>query len=87
MYDRDGYDINSSINVTETDILMADKLKVLIICSEAVPFAKTGGLADVAGALPAALRHLGVDARLVLPSVIKGISREGDRLQKIGRRT
>ncbi len=46
---------------------MADKLKVLTICSEAVPFAKTGGLADVAGALPSALRHLGVDVRLVLP--------------------
>ena len=42
-------------------------LKVLFAASEAVPFAKTGGLADVAGSLPASLRALGHDARLVLP--------------------
>ena len=46
---------------------MVDKLKVLFLSSEVVPFAKTGGLADVAGALPGALRQLGVDVRLVLP--------------------
>ncbi len=43
------------------------KLSVLFCASEAVPFAKTGGLADVAGALPRALVQLGHDARLVLP--------------------
>jgi len=40
---------------------------VLIIGSEAVPFAKTGGLADVLGALPPALARLGWDTTLVLP--------------------
>jgi starch synthase len=40
---------------------------VLIIGSEAVPFAKTGGLADVLGALPLALARLGWNATLVLP--------------------
>jgi starch synthase len=40
---------------------------VLIIGSEAVPFAKTGGLADVLGALPPALAHLGWDATLAMP--------------------
>jgi starch synthase len=40
---------------------------VLIIGSEAVPFAKTGGLADVLGALPVALARLGLDVTLVLP--------------------
>lgn len=40
---------------------------VLIIGSEALPFAKTGGLADVLGALPAALARLGWDVTLVLP--------------------
>jgi starch synthase len=43
------------------------KLKILFLSSEAVPFAKTGGLADVAGALPSAFKRLGVDVRLVLP--------------------
>jgi len=42
-------------------------MRVAILTSEAVPFAKTGGLADVSGALPKALREQGVDAKLVLP--------------------
>jgi starch synthase len=46
---------------------MAEAMKVLFLASEAVPFAKTGGLADVAGALPPALRGIGLDVRLVLP--------------------
>jgi starch synthase len=40
---------------------------VLIIGSEALPFSKTGGLADVLGALPPALARLGWHATLVLP--------------------
>jgi starch synthase len=40
---------------------------VLIIGSEAQPFAKTGGLADVLGALPPALAHLGWDVTLAVP--------------------
>ena len=40
---------------------------VLIIGSEAVPFAKTGGLGDVLGALPPALARLGWDVTLALP--------------------
>jgi len=40
---------------------------VLIIGSEAQPFAKTGGLADVLGALPSALARLGWDATIALP--------------------
>jgi starch synthase len=40
---------------------------VLMIGSEAVPFAKTGGLADVLGALPPALARLGWDATVALP--------------------
>jgi starch synthase len=43
------------------------KIKVLFASSEAAPFAKTGGLADVASSLPKALNKLGVDVRLVLP--------------------
>jgi starch synthase len=40
---------------------------VLLVGSEAQPFAKTGGLADVLGALPPALQRLGWDATLVVP--------------------
>lgn len=42
-------------------------LRILHVASEATPFCKTGGLADVAGALPAALVSQGIDARLVIP--------------------
>jgi len=42
--------------------------RVLLVASEAVPLIKTGGLADVCGALPAALNGLGCDARLLLPA-------------------
>src|SRR6059036_1514370 len=45
----------------------------LIIGSEAQPFAKTGGLADVLGALPSALARLGWDTTLVLPKY-RGVS-------------
>jgi len=44
-----------------------DRLNILIAASEVVPFAKSGGLADVAGALPKALRTLGHDVRVVMP--------------------
>jgi len=42
-------------------------MRVALLTSEAMPFAKTGGLADVSGALPKALKEQGVDSRLVLP--------------------
>lgn len=42
-------------------------MKILMVASEAAPFAKTGGLADVLGSLPPALVHLGDDVGVVLP--------------------
>ncbi len=42
-------------------------LKILLVSPEAVPFAKTGGLADVAGALPRELARLGHSVRLIIP--------------------
>ena len=42
-------------------------LKILYLAAEVVPFAKTGGLADVAGALPKAIRSLGHDIRVMMP--------------------
>jgi starch synthase len=42
-------------------------MKVAMLASEVVPFAKTGGLADVAGALPKFLSPLGLELRVFLP--------------------
>lgn len=43
-------------------------LKIAMIASECVPFAKSGGLADVVGALPSALQALGHEVIVILPS-------------------
>ncbi len=53
--------------------------KILFATSEAVPYIKTGGLADVAGALPKALNDRGIDCRVILPLYmdIKQELREG----------
>ena len=42
-------------------------MKILFAASEAVPFCKTGGLADVAGSLPQALAQAGSEVAVVLP--------------------
>lgn len=46
---------------------MSEKLKILLVSAEVAPFAKVGGLADVAGALPKALKAMGHDVRVVMP--------------------
>ncbi len=56
---------NAKEKITKTKIDFGKK--ILFASSEAVPFIKTGGLADVAGALPKALVDGGVDCRVILP--------------------
>lgn len=61
-----------------------DKLKVLFCAFEVSPFIKTGGLGDVAGALPNALRDENVDCRVVMP-LLSIISDEYKKdIRKIG---
>src|SRR2546422_9999971 len=42
-------------------------LKILVVSAEVAPFAKVGGLADVAGALPKSLKAMGHDGRVGMP--------------------
>ncbi len=57
-------------------------MKILIAASEAVPFSKTGGLADVVGALAQQLKRMGVDVRVIVPKYkgTKGV----ERLKQVG---
>jgi starch synthase len=53
-------------------------MKVLSVASEVFPLIKTGGLADVAGALPIALEPLGVEMRTLLPGYPQVMARLGE---------
>jgi starch synthase len=46
---------------------MSQPLQIVFIASECVPYAKTGGLADVVGALPVALKQAGQEVIIILP--------------------
>ncbi len=60
--------------------------RVLFVAPECAPLTKTGGLGDVAGALPAALRGLGVDVRVLLPAYGALPGRELARMELLGKR-
>ena len=59
-------------------------LRVLHAASECFPLAKTGGLGDVVGALPAALASFGVDARVALPAY-PGLREQLTVVQRVAR--
>ena len=54
--------------------------RILMITSEAAPFAKTGGLADVLGALPPALAKLGEEVAVVMPRYASHVPRGSTRI-------
>lgn len=56
-------------------------MKILFACSECSPFAASGGLADVAGSLPAALQKEGAECRVIMPlygSIGPAVARQYD---------
>ncbi|MDP8568431.1 glycogen synthase GlgA [Methylophilus aquaticus] len=58
-------------------------MRLLFVTSEVFPLIKTGGLADVSGALPIALRSLGVDIHIVLPAY-RGIRSQCTPAKRLG---
>ena len=56
-------------------------MKILYAASEAVPFCKTGGLADVAGSLPPALAAAGAETAVILPLYRSVKERFADQLE------
>jgi starch synthase len=70
----------SSINEPRDAAEWVNFMKILYATSEAVPFCKTGGLADVAGSLPAALAAEGAEVAVILPLYQKVKERFGDTL-------
>ena len=61
---KQGYHFNQPLSDSSTRGFL---MKILMVASEAVPYAKTGGLADVAGVLPKFLTKAGHDVRVVIP--------------------
>ena len=61
-------------------------MKVLYVTAECWPFAKTGGLGDVAYALPKALKKEGVDVRVMMPKYSTIPTYLKDRLKKVDRK-
>lgn len=62
---------------------MKKEKKILIAASEAVPFAKVGGLADVVGTLPGAMEKVGAEVRIVIP-LYKSIDQKKFKMKKVG---
>ncbi|MFH1822280.1 MAG: glycogen/starch synthase [Patescibacteria group bacterium] len=62
--------------------MFKQKLKILMVSAEIAPFAKVGGLADIVGSLPLALKKLGCEVRIVMP-MYGSINKKKFKLKKI----
>ena len=80
---RDSKSPDPTVVAQSAHVAVSDRLRVCLCTSEAVPFAKTGGLADVAGALPRGLTAADCDVRVVLPAY-RSIDRERFGFRLIG---
>jgi starch synthase len=60
-----------------------EEMKIVIAASEVVPFAKTGGLADVGGALPLALEKQGQEVIVVMPGYKKVHNLKNPEIKKL----
>jgi len=58
--------------------MVDNPLNILFATTEATPYIKTGGLADVSGSLPPVMRTLGNDVRLILPAYPETVDKLGD---------
>jgi starch synthase len=63
---------------------VAEKIQVLIASPEVRPLAQTGGLADVAGSLPLALRRQGVDTAVIMPAYQSVLNNKAFTFEELG---
>ena len=59
------------------------KLKIVSIASEVAPFSKSGGLADVAGSLPRAIKRLGHNIIVITPLYNQVVDKKKHKLEMI----
>lgn len=76
--------VTTKIKKVAPEKVMKDVKSVLFVTGEAVPFIRTGGLGDVAGALPKTLIKAGVDARVILPFYSKIPSTKKSTMKFLG---
>ena len=57
-----------------------NNMKILYVTSDAIPFCKTGGVADVAGSLPPALAVQGAEVVVILPLYVRVRDRFGSQM-------